>query len=373
MSSSEDAYGVFTHDTDGDEVDLGQGAIYGAGLLRFWKDKIFVRIMADRETPEAKAVVMGFGAKIAGAIPGEGEKPGLDQFPPGRGPEAEEPALFSHPDFPQCPLLSGQRQYLEPLSGNSGGDGPVREGRLSARVLLVEYPAVERAVDAEGRFAEMFLLERFEADRKVPPKKLEDGKFAGVVRRGRHLIIVIEAEKKSGPGMDDRDPYLVIWRDRNHEKKKDWRGLSPGATSSKARPWGHWGWPSTGRAGRRSPERKRALVPFAAENPQSVVVLIRNEKAIGAGDKVDAAVVQEMIDTALKAVLGGGGRRQGLGQICARRRHGGRQVHPLRLDEGPHRTGRYRCRRQESGGGRSRQGPDPSPRTAGFRSPSARP
>ena len=45
-------------------------------------------------------------------------------------------------------------------------------------------------------------------------------------------------------------------------------------------------------------------VPFAAENPQSVVVLIRNEKAIGAADKVDAAVVQEMIDTAVKQFSG---------------------------------------------------------------------
>jgi hypothetical protein len=45
-------------------------------------------------------------------------------------------------------------------------------------------------------------------------------------------------------------------------------------------------------------------VPFAAQNPESTVVLIRNEKAIGAGDKIDAAVVQEMIDTALKQFSG---------------------------------------------------------------------
>jgi hypothetical protein len=44
--------------------------------------------------------------------------------------------------------------------------------------------------------------------------------------------------------------------------------------------------------------------PFSAKNPQSLAVLIRNEKAIGAGDKVDAAVVQEMIDTALKQFSG---------------------------------------------------------------------
>jgi len=46
------------------------------------------------------------------------------------------------------------------------------------------------------------------------------------------------------------------------------------------------------------------VVSFAAENPQSTVVLIRNEKAIGAGDAIDPAVVQEMIDAALKEFSG---------------------------------------------------------------------
>ena len=57
------------------------------------------------------------------------------------------------------------------------------------------------------------------------------------------------------------------------------------------------GKPVFGRAG-------QGAVPLVAEDPQSVVVLIRNEKAIGAGDKVDAAVVQEMIDTAVMQLSG---------------------------------------------------------------------
>ncbi len=44
--------------------------------------------------------------------------------------------------------------------------------------------------------------------------------------------------------------------------------------------------------------------PVAAGNPQSTVVLIRNEKAVGAGDRIDAAVVREMIDTALAEFSG---------------------------------------------------------------------
>jgi hypothetical protein len=44
--------------------------------------------------------------------------------------------------------------------------------------------------------------------------------------------------------------------------------------------------------------------PFAAQNLQSVVVLIRSEKAVGAEDRIDAVAVQDMIDTAVKEFAG---------------------------------------------------------------------
>jgi Family of unknown function (DUF6599) len=197
MSSSNDAYGVFTHDLDGDEVELGQGAIYAAGLLRFWKDKVFVRIMADRETQQARAAVMGLGGKIAGAIPGEGEEPALIKFLPKEGLKPKSLRYFhtlislnAHFYLANANILNLSPETQVVMARYQ------REGS-QARGLLVEYPSVERAEDAEGRFTEMFLLERFEAGRKVPPKKLEDGRFAGVERKGQYLIIVIEADKKS--------------------------------------------------------------------------------------------------------------------------------------------------------------------------------
>jgi hypothetical protein len=197
MSSSEDAYGVFTHDTDGDEVELAQGAIYAAGLLRLWKNRIFVRILADRETSEARAVIFDLGAKIAASIAQEGSKPGLIKA------------------LPEDDLRTGSVRYFHTLISlnahyylanvnilNLSPETQVAMARYEkdgsqARLLLVRYPTNERAVDAQGRFVEMFMLERFEAGREVTPKKLEDGKFAGVVRTGKDLIIVIEAEKKS--------------------------------------------------------------------------------------------------------------------------------------------------------------------------------
>jgi hypothetical protein len=52
------------------------------------------------------------------------------------------------------------------------------------------------------------------------------------------------------------------------------------------------------------PGGRPGAFPSAQESPESIVVLIRNEKAIGPGDKIDGAVVQEMIDTALKQFSG---------------------------------------------------------------------
>lgn len=85
MSSSEDAYGVFSQDPDGEEVEVGQGALYGMGLLRFWKGKIFVRILAEKETAESKSAVMALGKKIAEAIPAKGGKPALLDWIPSEG------------------------------------------------------------------------------------------------------------------------------------------------------------------------------------------------------------------------------------------------------------------------------------------------
>ena len=54
MGSSEDAFGVFTHDLDGESAAIGQGSVYKAGLLSFWKDRYFLSVYAEEETAETK-------------------------------------------------------------------------------------------------------------------------------------------------------------------------------------------------------------------------------------------------------------------------------------------------------------------------------
>jgi hypothetical protein len=47
MGTSQDAYGVFTHDPAGEAVALGQDGRLRPGWANFWKDRFFVSIYAD--------------------------------------------------------------------------------------------------------------------------------------------------------------------------------------------------------------------------------------------------------------------------------------------------------------------------------------
>jgi hypothetical protein len=197
MSSSADAYGVFTQDTDGEPVRFGQEALYGAGLLRFWKDKVFVRIMADRETPEARDVIMKVGGAIEAAVPEAGPKPEILGRLPVKGLESPTVRFFHT-------VISLNSFYfmsnvnilnLSPETRVVMARYKIKDAR--ATLILAEYPSEGRAFSAYGRFIEIFLLQRFAPDRAFPPVELENKKYAGAIQSGRYLAIVVEADDKA--------------------------------------------------------------------------------------------------------------------------------------------------------------------------------
>lgn len=194
MSSSEDSFGVFTQDLDGDEVHLGQEALYAAGLLRFWKDKIFVRILADKETPEIKPVIMKLGEIIVASVPQEGTRPGLISVLPSEGRRPKTLRYFHT-------LISLNSHYFL-ASENILNLSPETQVVLAqyekeknrARLLLAAYPSVNLAEDAHGHFVKIYLKDKAMPQGEVQSQKLEDGKFAGILRKDRFLIIILESE-----------------------------------------------------------------------------------------------------------------------------------------------------------------------------------
>lgn len=197
MGSSEDAYGLFTQDTDGEAVVCGQDAIYAQGLLRFWKDRIFARILAEKELPATRSVVMKLGEMMAAAIPEEGRRPALLQFLPSSGMKPRTVRFFhtqvslnSHYYLSSANILN-----LSPATGALLVDYDV-DGE-KAKLLLVSYPSSAEASEAAGQFATRYLEKKTWKGQKLVVKEIDKGKWAGVQHEDKYAIIILEAEGRS--------------------------------------------------------------------------------------------------------------------------------------------------------------------------------
>ncbi len=193
MGSFADAFGVFTHDRDGEPVDAGQEGLYRPGWLSFWKGRFFVSIYAERETKGAKEAVFALARAVDSSIGERGPKPEiLAQLPPG-GLEEQSVRYLHHP------MLLNYHYYLS--DENLLSLGPETEALLAsyrrqeerARLLLVRYPGVEKARAAHREFLAHY-LPGGEGGKAV---RLENGKWSAAAGKGRVLSIVLEADSRS--------------------------------------------------------------------------------------------------------------------------------------------------------------------------------
>jgi len=97
MGFPEDAYGVFSFETEGEEMGIGQGSDIGGGLLRFWKGKYFVHVYGEQETPSPMEVILELGKAIAQSIQQEGQKPRMLTLLPREGLIERSTRYFHHP------------------------------------------------------------------------------------------------------------------------------------------------------------------------------------------------------------------------------------------------------------------------------------
>ncbi|MDQ7821429.1 MAG: hypothetical protein RDV48_01405 [Candidatus Eremiobacteraeota bacterium] len=85
MGSPGDAYGIYSYELEKENVSAGQGGEYMAGLLRFWKSRYFVCVIADKDTPSSKMGALAMGERIAAALPAPERKPRLLDHLPSEG------------------------------------------------------------------------------------------------------------------------------------------------------------------------------------------------------------------------------------------------------------------------------------------------
>lgn len=197
MASSEDAYGIFTHDMDGTEVNLGQGAIYSMGLLRFWKGPIFVRLMAEQETEETKRVLFELGRYIASSIEQKGKISEIVTVLPVDGLIKESIHYFHKPVSLNIHYYLADSNILGLNEKTEAILARYDRNNQKIHLLIIQYQTPDEAQKILVEFGRIYFQDKPVVKSSVRLEKIENDEFVGAGWLDRFVILIFEA-KDSG-------------------------------------------------------------------------------------------------------------------------------------------------------------------------------
>ena len=201
MDKSENAYGVYSFDTDGEHLDIGCEATYAYGLLKFWKDRFFVRIVSDSEDEETRNAILFCGTQIAGKINNKGKKPGiLSNLPAKRASIKNLRYFHTNTCLNNFYYLSDENI----LGLNSETEAVTYEyivGSQLLRVVLIQYLTSEHAEESYLNFIRSYFFDksiRYSNLQRTYEyiEVVEENKYTGIKLSGNFLIVVFEAENR---------------------------------------------------------------------------------------------------------------------------------------------------------------------------------
>lgn len=192
MGSSEDAFGVFTHDQDGDALQIGQGALYRYGWLSFWKDRYFVSIYSEGETAAAKTTAVELGKSVASLIKGRGSKPRILALLPPEGLQPGSIRYLHHHIVLNYHFYLSNENILDLGPHTDAALAEYRRDDQSAWLLLVRYPSEGKARRAHANLLKHYLPEAHAA----VPVLLENGRWSAAASKGSLLAAVFDAQSR---------------------------------------------------------------------------------------------------------------------------------------------------------------------------------
>ncbi len=189
MTSSRDAFGVFTHDLEGDDAGVGRGSTYKGGLLSFWKGRFFVSLYAEEETEEAKKALFALSQKVASSIEEEGEKPDIVSFLPEEARVGKGVHYFHNHLILNYHFYVSDENILLLNQETEAALGTYREKNEKLYLLLVRYPEKSKTSQAYQSFTKVYMPDAKEAG----IVQTEDEKWTASRVKDDILVIVFNA------------------------------------------------------------------------------------------------------------------------------------------------------------------------------------
>jgi hypothetical protein len=190
MGSSEDAFGIFTHDLDGDPVDFGQGGLYKSGWLRFWRGLFFVSIFDETQTSASQEGARVLAKTVSGLVRDSGPLPRLISGLPSSGLDPRSLRYLHDPVILNTHFYLSDENILHLDSRTEAVLATYRREGAKVTLLLVRYPDAGKAGLAYGSFMKHYLPDA-DPDGMA---RLENRRWAGAAFRNGLLGAVLEAE-----------------------------------------------------------------------------------------------------------------------------------------------------------------------------------
>lgn len=160
QASPADAFGVFTHDRDGEEVEIGQGGLFRHGWLSFWKGRWFGSIYAEGESEASEQAVLALGRAVADAIDEVGELPSLVGELPAEGLDRRSVRFLHTQEILNGVVYLGYENVFRFGPEIDAAVGRYQRQDGTAWLLIIDYPDEASAALAEGGAAEAGVIVR---------------------------------------------------------------------------------------------------------------------------------------------------------------------------------------------------------------------
>jgi len=193
MGSSEDAFGVFTHSRESEEMGIGQDSEYRGGLLCFWKGKFFVCVLTERQSPSTESAVLDLGRAISSAIEDTGSKPKLLDFLPAEGLLPRSVRYFHKHTSLNYHYFVADQNILHLDENSKALLARYQQAEGKSYLLLVQYQNIAQANAAFDSFVTAYIPEA----KQTAMVQLEDGKWSAAKVVQQFVIAVFDAPSKA--------------------------------------------------------------------------------------------------------------------------------------------------------------------------------
>jgi hypothetical protein len=197
MSTSADAFGIFSHGPPGERVEIAQEGLLSGSTLRFWKGNIFVRLRGSGGPAGARSVLVALGRRIAASIIRTGARPRILAGLPSDGLNAESVRYFHTQVSLDLDYYLADRKalFLDETSDVALGKYP--SAGSETLLLVVRYASPQNADRAFRRFGGDFFPAGIGPGTRRIVEEIGPGVAAAALRTGEFLVLVLEAPDKA--------------------------------------------------------------------------------------------------------------------------------------------------------------------------------